>query len=265
MINTLSNIICPVAEFVKYKLCSGYWKGNRIHSPAAFEFVNKVLSDKTNYNEYKLVKGVREKLSRDKSTIVIKELGGGSRKFHKADRKIKSLIQNSSVSVKYGKLLYRAVKYYKPDIVIEIGTSLGISALYMALANEGTLIHTIEGNKALMDTAKNNILAAGCNNVRFHHGLFDDVLPELLSTTKVPALVFVDGNHTYKATMTYYKLIKEKMKEGLIIFDDIYWSSEMKMAWKEIVDSSDISIDLYRVGIILTGNMLTPCNYRVRF
>jgi len=66
-------------------------------------------------------------------------------------------------------------------------------------------------------------------------------------------MIFVDGNHTYKATVRYFNAFKGIHCNSIImIFDDINWSNDMLRAWKKIRNSSNtgIIIDLYRMGII---------------
>jgi hypothetical protein len=54
-------------------------------------------------------------------------------------------------------------------------------------------------------------------------------------------------------------------KKGILVFDDIYWSAEMKKAWMAIMEDAVITIDLYKLGIVVIDEMLTPGNYRVRY
>lgn len=67
--------------------------------------------------------------------------------------------------------------------------------------------------------------------------------------------------------MRYFRYFKEKMKEGIIIIDDIYWSAGMRKAWREIVQQNldCVTIDLYRMGIIFVRDSITPGHYVVRF
>jgi hypothetical protein len=57
------------------------------------------------------------------------------------------------------------------------------------------------------------------------------------------------------------------MKNGIIIIDDIYWSAGMHKAWEEIVKENNeyVTIDIYRMGIILIRESVTPGHYVVGF
>lgn len=59
--------------------------------------------------------------------------------------------------------------------------------------------------------------------------------------------------------------LKDKMHKGFIIIDDIYWSLEMERAWSDIKKESVVSFDIFSVGIIMLGELLTPHHYKIRF
>jgi predicted O-methyltransferase YrrM len=157
------------------------------------------------------------------------------------------------------------VNYYQPKCIIELGTSVGISSICMALANKKAVVHTIEGNKQVMEIAMEYAQSINIHSINFYHGMFDEVLPKLLLTVQTPEFVFIDGNHTYEATLKYYKYFKKYVQKGILVFDDIYWSAEMKKAWMAIMEDAVITIDLYKLGIVVIDEMLTPGNYRVRY
>jgi hypothetical protein len=53
--------------------------------------------------------------------------------------------------------------------------------------------------------------------------------------------------------MEYFKLLLSKVNEqSILIFDDIYWSSEMEQAWDEIKkhEAVTLTIDLFNIGIV---------------
>ncbi|PJC61367.1 MAG: SAM-dependent methyltransferase, partial [Flavobacteriales bacterium CG_4_9_14_0_2_um_filter_32_27] len=80
--------------------------------------------------------------------------------------------------------------------------------------------------------------------------------------------VFFDGNHTKNATLTYFNWCLEKANEqSVFVFDDIYWSEEMKCAWKEIKAHPKVTttIDLFFLGIIFFNPDLSKEDFVLRF
>jgi predicted O-methyltransferase YrrM len=158
--------------------------------------------------------------------------------------------RNTSVTLKRGNLLYGIVKELKPELIIELGTALGISAMYMAEANPLAKIITIEGNAQIAERSANNFRKYGYNNVKVINRLFDDAINDLTKEINLHTLVFIDGNHRFDTTLTYVNLFSAA---PIIILDDIRWSADMIKAWRKIRNSEVKStiIDLFVMGIII--------------
>jgi predicted O-methyltransferase YrrM len=141
-------------------------------------------------------------------------------------------------------------------MVIELGTALGISTTYLATGNANTPVITVEANSQLCDLASDHFSHSKLTNITLLNNHFDDVLPELAAQTRGNLLVFIDGNHTYDATMRYYHFFSKLNNTAILVFDDIHWSAGIHKAWKEIQKSPDsgVTIDLFQMGIVFQGN-----------
>ena len=151
---------------------------------------------------------------------------------------------------------------------MELGTSLGISSAYLAAANSGSKLITIEGCKEIADVAAQNFTKLELKNIEQVVGNFDKVLPEVLKKTDQLDLVFFDGNHQKEPTPNYFKQCLEKANEkSVFIFDDIYWSREMKEAWEEIKNNKKVtvSIDLFYMGIIFFRKEQVKEHFMIRY
>jgi predicted O-methyltransferase YrrM len=160
------------------------------------------------------------------------------------------------------------VNRFQPEEVLELGTSLGISSAYLASANSKIKVITIEGCKEIAEKAKENFKKLGLQNIEQHLGNFDDVLPQLLSEKKKIDFVFFDGNHRKEPTLNYFKQCLAHAHEGSIfIFDDIYWSSEMKEAWNEIKmnERVTVTLDLFFMGIVFFRKEQVKQHFIIRY
>ncbi len=175
--------------------------------------------------------------------------GAGSRKKKQAAT-ISEYARRTSISRSEGNLLFQIATFLKPDRIIELGTSLGFSTMYMAYGSPYSQIFTVEGNRQIADIAEASFKQHHLSQIKVIHKLFDDALPELVRVTTPGSMVFIDGNHSYEATMKY---VNAFATAGLIILDDIRWSEQMIRAWNEISSSGqDIEIiDLFSLGIII--------------
>lgn len=244
-------------------------RGHGMHSPFVYRFIRDVLQDRTGYPEYLQWNNFRKELLRDHAQLAMLEMGAGSVAGSHAQRSVASLVITAAKSPRTAKLLFRIAKYYQPDNILELGTSLGLSTALFSLARPTASIHTIEGMPSLANRAKKQFPQWGLQNIQVHEGNFDEQLLPLLVNIGSPELVFVDGNHRKEPTLRYFNWLSEKMgPHGIIIFDDIHWSPEMEDAWEIIKADSRVtgSIDLFRVGIIFfRSEFLSPRHFRVRY
>ncbi len=73
----------------------------------------------------------------DPETIVVNDLGAGSMKMKTSLRKVSDIARYSAVPKKYGIFLSNMSRVFAGPYVLEFGTSLGISTMYMAAACPG--------------------------------------------------------------------------------------------------------------------------------
>jgi len=131
-------------KYLSFYATASNKKGHGIHSPFVFEFITKVLGDRTVYPEYETVEKLRNVLLQDKTVLSVDDFGAGSAKDKTPTRTISSIAANAAKPPEFGQLLYRMVKYYKPRRIVEMGTSLGLSTAYLSLAGPGSKIITME-------------------------------------------------------------------------------------------------------------------------
>lgn len=223
----------------------------KIQSPIAFQISKVLLEERKKYYIFDELETLRETLKRDTSVIPILDLGAGSINSSYGDERVVGDIAHSALSPRFKcEWLFNLVLIFQPRSIIELGTCLGLSSLYMAGARKETVLHTIEGSPSLHTIAKSNFQKFKADNIKAYLGNFDVIFPEVLNGET--EMVYVDGNHTKEATIRYYDMIRNANSEKMIIiFDDIYWSQGMTEAWEEIKKVAPYSIDLYHLGIVI--------------
>jgi predicted O-methyltransferase YrrM len=242
------------AKYLDYYFTASNSKGHGMHSPFVFEFITKVLNDKTKYPAYQQVENLRRQLLKDQSVLTIEDFGAGSTIDKTNQRTIASIAKNAAKPAKYGQLLYRMVKYYQPQAVLELGTSLGITTSYLALAKPDAKLITMEGATAIAETARHNFKTLQLQNISIKEGNFDHTLQNAVSGLPVINFAFIDGNHRREPTERYFdQLLPAINNDSILIFDDIHWSKEMEQAWETIKQHPSVhcTIDLFFIGIVL--------------
>lgn len=224
-----------------------------IHSPFVFDLYNRVFKNTADYYAYSPIEEIRKRLLNDNRVILVKDLGAGSTGNSGTARKLRDITKTAAKEPEYSQLLFRLVDYFQPATILELGTSVGISTMYMAAARSGSRVITIEGSPEIRKIALQNFESLQLKNIHSIEGNFDAELPKVLKEVNTADLVFFDGNHRKEATLRYFEQCLQKAdNESVFIFDDIYWSKEMAAAW-EIIKSNprvQVSIDLFQMGII---------------
>ena len=187
-------------------------------------------------------------LKNNQQLITVNDLGAGSKKSEQ-NRTIADIAKAASIQAKYGCLYQELIMEYGFETAIELGTNFGIGTSY--LSKKAKQVLTIEGCPNIAHIAAETFKLLALNNINIQIGSFDDNLNITIPYLKEPCLVYIDGNHTYEATMKYFQFFNKKAKKGsILIFDDIYWSRGMYQFWNEIEKLEIISINLRRVGIV---------------
>lgn len=254
--------------YMRYLVNSG--SRHSVHSPFVYTLVDKVFKDRSENKAFDVISKVRFKLLHKTQVIEITDFGAGANQedySHRFER-VSTLARNSSVSSKYGRLLFRLVEYFRPQTIIELGTSLGISTLYLAMANPVAKVYTIDGCSTRSEQATTSFNALKLSNIEQSIGRFDLVLPDVVKQAGKVDFAFVDGNHTYVATMANFEiLLSIAHNDTVFVFDDIHWSAEMQKAWIKIADHErvTVSIDLFRFGIVFLKKELSKQKFVIRF
>lgn len=170
---------------------------------------------------------------------------------------VQQICKKAASTKKWCQLLYRLVKSTDNPRILEIGTNVGVSGIYMLTGlgkREGKLT-TMEGLPQLCELSSNQF-ASIVDPSKFEvvQGLYDDTFQKVLDLNEEYNLIFIDGNHKKDPTLEYYNKLKTRIGDkAIFILDDIYWSEGMKEAWDIIKKDPDanFSIDMYEQGIII--------------
>lgn len=256
-------------KYISYWITASNGKGHGLHSPFVFELVEKVLNDKQPYACYPVFEKIRKGLLRQKGSIEVMDFGAGSAVIKTRSRAIADIAASSLKSRKYARLLYRMVRFYKPNTIIELGTSFGLTSAYLASGNPTGKVYTLEGSPAIAAIAQKTFEKASVHNIELITGEFGKKLPALLQNLGKVDLVFIDGNHRKEPTLDYFNLLlSHKSGSTILVFDDIHWSEEMESAWAEVKThpSVTMTIDLFFIGIVFFNpDFKIPQHFTIRF
>lgn len=244
------NGLYRTADYLSYLFTAKSRHG--LHSPFIYSFYESVIQAEGRPAIADHIETVRKKMIQSPAVIDFTDLGSGKKT---GPRKISEIASNTGRQSKYGRLLYRLLMWQKPYYALELGTATGMTALYMASALDPERpMHTIEGSASLSEVAAFNASQLGLQDqIVFHSGDFDSVLPGLLSQMPRVDFAYIDGNHRYEPTLRYFDMLASRAHPGsVLVFDDIWWSEEMKQAWSAIKKDPrvTVSIDIFAFGLV---------------
>lgn len=257
-----------VIRYIQYKIKAR--SKYDLHSPFVFDLWSRIIRDREQYKEFYMVEHLRQKLRSDSGYIRMCDRGARSTEVAWCRKvlQIRKIVKKSAIAPRYGKLLFRLVRHYNPQSILELGTSMGISTGYLSLGNPNAIVTTIEGCPETAEVAEKNFRILGLKNVRQITGNFDDVLPAYLDDMGNIDMVFIDGNHRKEPTLNYFEKILQHIHEkSVIVFDDIHWSDEMEEAWEIIKHhpSVKMSVDLFQMGILFFRDGLSKEDFVIGY
>jgi predicted O-methyltransferase YrrM len=220
-----------------------------VHSPFVFDLQTHIFppqkADDFAEHPAELWRG---ECQNNQATIDVLDFGTGK----SGPRKISAIARNAAKGKEEGQLLYRIVRHFKPKRILEIGSSLGITSLYLASANPFEKFISLEGCPQTANQAE-TAFEKFKFPLQILKGEFGQTLLPALQKLEQVDFVYFDGNHQEKPTLDYFNdCLQFAHPDAIFIFDDIHWSEGMEAAWAAIKADSRVrlSIDLYHFGIV---------------
>ncbi|MCU0445341.1 MAG: class I SAM-dependent methyltransferase [Microscillaceae bacterium] len=239
-----------------------------IHSPFVYQLYTQVIKPFKRYYAFAEVEALRRELWQSTQSIEVQDLGAGSRVHQSNRRNISEIARYSNARAKQGQLLFKLVAHFQPNQILELGTSLGTSTLYLAKAKPSAQVYTLEGCTQTAQIAQQNFKKLQVSNIQALIGNIDEELPKFLPTIDCLDLVFFDANHRFAPTIRYFEWCMSKAhSNSIFIFDDIHWSAEMEKAWETIKAHPKVSltIDLFQMGLVFFQENPAKQHFILRF
>jgi predicted O-methyltransferase YrrM len=242
-----------VPGFHQYFAFVRYWLNavdeHSLHSPFLFDLMTKVINVRPDPDE--TIEALRRKMTMEARSVSVVDLGTGYSAVPR-QRKIGDIARRTLSPIKYSGIYQRLIRYFKCEVIVELGTSLGINTMYMARPTHAK-VYTFEGAPAITKVARENFSTLGAQNITLIEGDISNTLPPFLRQCPRIDLVFVDANHKTKPCLRYFDWILEAIHpESIVILDDIHLTQEMENAWAAIKNHESVqaTVDLFRCGMV---------------
>ncbi|SDX96014.1 O-methyltransferase [Hymenobacter psychrophilus] len=261
-------MLFQILSYLRFLGRSGNAHG--LHSPSVFGLYTHVVNHSGQFAAYEAVEARRAALLTDDTAITVRDFGAGSRVAGAGrTRRLRDIARTAAKPPKLGQLLFRLVNHYRPRTVVELGTSLGLTTAYLALADSRARVLTFEGCPTTAAVARQTFSAVGAENVALIEGNLDDTLAPALAALPDPVdFAFFDGNHRYEPTVRYFEQLNaHRTDHSVFVLDDIHWSAEMERAWEAVRQHPDVTltVDLFYIGLVFFRPSLPRQHFTLRF
>ena len=261
------------------------------------------MSDKNTYYVWDEIEEIRQEMLKDTRELEFVDYGSGGplptspSKGRSANmRRVCDIAKGSLARRKEAQLLARLVGWLgrplltspsrggigdeasenrKGLTIVELGTSLGVTTAYLAAMDSRNKVVTYEGCPAVAEVARANWEKLGLNNIACVVGeitvdslqLTVDSLQLAVDRLSGIDVAFIDANHTYEATLTYFNALASRVHEkSVVVVDDIHYNEDMEKAWKAICADERVTttMDLYRMGLVFFDKHYWRKHYKMR-
>ncbi|WP_321519407.1 class I SAM-dependent methyltransferase [uncultured Bacteroides sp.] len=221
-------------------------KGYGVHSPFAFNLITGVFFEKAPYYDYEYLREI----------------------VCKARKKSPALWKRYIDSFRIYELLFRLANDAKPHTILEIGTSAGVSSLYLSCSRKEARFITLDEKSPANDLAI-RLFSYNSNKIDYRTGDVSALLPEAIyELNTLDFLLLHPGEYSLSTIQTMFEQCMNKSNPcSVFVIQDIYSSSEIKNWWRELVadERLGITFDLYDMGIIYFDKKKIKQHYIVNF
>ena len=242
-----------------------------LHSPFLFSLYTTVIRAKSGSKTlFAPIRALRNNLLKSRQLVAVTDFGAGSKINSSRQRTISDIARNSQKSSRFGRLLFRLIQRFRAKIIVDLGTSLGLTTAYLAKATKPYSGHvvTFEGCPETAAIAQQNFERLGLQNTTIIVGNLNETLASEIAALEPIDFVFFDANHRYEPTVRYFETCLTNIhNDTVFVFDDIHWSAEMEQAWDYIKThpSVSITIDLFWVGLVFFRHEQPKQDFILRF
>lgn len=249
-------------KFVQYLYKSKHRRGFGIHSPSLFYVVTMIIEDKNPYYCFERIEGLRRFLKKSGKTIPCDWKDG------EKERKVSDLIQSQNFSPAYDQLLFRLVNHYKPQTVLELGDTIGLSTLYLASSDHNMKVVSVGGSENIIQFARQVLEKNKVLNVEFKKNITKEAFRAVgENLEEVDFLYFGRMFPADKIKEVVDTLECSITSRTVMVVSDIYKTKQKELMWDVLKKHPKVrvSVEMFHYGILLCDENLQKEDYNLFF
>ena len=220
----------------------------QVQSPLASAVCEVLYADKRHYYAFESVERQRNALVMQGGSLWVTDYGVGRSGL----RFIRELALKSSSAPAKGRMLFRLAQRFKPERMLELGSCIGIGALYLAHARPHARLIALEGSAESAAVGQALFAAEGLS-AEWRIGPFDQTLEGALRDLGEVDLTHLDWHLYGEATWRYYQQCADRASaRALFVLDDLRYGPDMEACWRRICADprARLTIDIFDVGLV---------------
>jgi len=238
-------MLYPLRQFVRFYFdtVTKY----QLHSPFVFDLTMAMLEDERSFYAFDDVELLRQAALGSEIVLQFADYGSGGDPAQPAPPPrpvaLSQITRRASSSKGQGQALFRLANWAQPKTVLELGTSVGISTLYMALAAPQAQVLSLEGSEDCAAVARTHFEMLRTWRAEVLTGPFEQTLAPALARLRSLDLVFFDGNHRHEPTVRYFEqCLPYTHANTVLVFDDMHSSPDMSAAWQHVCQHPQVTL-----------------------
>ena len=153
-----------------------YRRGFGVHSPFVYNLITKVIEERCPYYSFQDIELYRKQLSHKMDPITYPDWRNKGRL---RCRTVAEIVRREAVKPKLGALLFRVANYFKARNILQIGTTMGISTLYLTSYSTSLRCVALENVPGFAQIAREAFEKKARNPIDLRVGGYKELLPYL--------------------------------------------------------------------------------------
>ena len=242
-----------------------YRKGFGVHSPFVFNLITKVIEEKASYYSLDDIELIRKQMLYREERVDYLSRG---RKGKKSSRTIGQIVRQESIKPKHGALLFRLTNYFRPQNILQIGASMGLSTLYLSSYASGLKCCVLENEPEFAKISRIVYEKGARNPIDLRVGNYQELLPKILKEKESIDLFFFNSLYEQQQNHLLFEMCLSKVhNDTVFVFEGIKENKRIREFWRSVCENPKVTvtIDLYSMGIVFFNKKLHKRDYIVYF
>ncbi|MDR0538664.1 MAG: SAM-dependent methyltransferase [Tannerellaceae bacterium] len=231
--------------------------GYGIHSPFVYYLITKVITERARFYCFDEIEALRRRLLADSTRIV----GDGRRTCT-----VGHIVAREAIRPKVGALLFRLTNFLKPENILQIGPTTGLSTLYLSSYRLGLRCVAVERETEFASLAR-SVHRQARVEIEHYTGDYRDLLPEILAGIRRLDFVYLNVWREPLCQWIFDACLACKHSNTVVVVEGISRNNRMRAMWKYVRTHPEatVTFDLRSTGIVFFNPKLHRHDYKIYF